>query len=59
MASAECVDIKNIDQSLYLSSIKAQELTYGTSTQYSCFEHEIDTLDELCDTSQVDLLLLL
>lgn len=32
VASAECVDIKHIDQIPYLSSIKAQELTYGTST---------------------------
>lgn len=58
MAPAECVS-KHIDQILYLSSIKAQDLTYGTSTQYSCFECEIDVLEEPCDASQVYLLLLL
>lgn len=32
-------------------------MPYGTSTQYSCFEQETDTLEELCDASQADLFL--
>lgn len=59
MASTECINSKHIDQILYLSSVKAQDSTYGTSTQYSCFEQEIDTLEELCDASQMDMFLLL
>ena len=57
MASKECVSSEHIDQFLYSPSIKAQDLPYGTSTQYSCFEQEIDTLEEPCDASQADLFL--
>lgn len=54
MASAECVSSEHIDQFLYSSSIKPQDLPYGISTQYSCFEQEIDTLEEWCDASPAD-----
>lgn len=59
MASTECINSKHINHILYLSSVKAQDSTYDTSTQYSCFEQEIDTLEELCDASQMDMFLLL
>lgn len=57
MALAECISSEHIDKFLYSSSIKAQDLPYGPSTQYSCFDQETDTSEELCDASQADLFL--
>lgn len=57
MSSAECVSSEHIDQFIYSSSIKVQDLPFGTSTQYSCFEQEVGTLEEWCDASQADLFL--